>query len=1385
MTPSSSGPVGRRGPTAIPVREMGEEENEQAMRFGILGPLAIDGDAGEPITLGGAKRRLLLILLLQANQPVTADGMAELLWDGTPGSAHRVQSHVSQLRKVLGTDRIVTQGGAYRLVVEPGELDAEAFIDGVAGARARIGADPSGAVELLTGALDRWRGRALQDVEDLAWAEAAAARLEEQHLDAEELLLEARLAKGDARGVAGDAEAATIAEPLRERRWAVLMRALYRSGRQADALRAYQRLRETLTEELGIDPPPDLRALEHAILTSDAELGPVGGIDSPSAAVAGAPGLPSGLVSFLLTDVVGSTRLWDSNPAAMADALARHDQLLAAAVAGHGGYLLKARGEGDSTFSVFARASDAAAAALGAQEALAAELWPPGVPIAVRMAVHAGEAVERDSDYYGPAVNRVARLRAIAEGGQVLVSQAAAEIVADHLPKGVSLVRLGDQRLRDLSRPETVYTLTGAGQPTLAAAHQPEPVAVWSHTLPAPLARRSRDVFVGRVEELDAMRQAVKRAGHGDRQVVLVSGEGGVGKSSVVARLAAECFDDDVAVFYGRCVEDVGVPYEPFAGVVEHLVGAMPPAALARWLETFGAPVARAFPAVHRALTPLGVDVQEADVERHLLYQGTRELLALAIADRPAAIVLEDLHWVDRSSVLLLRYLLDDETLPLTFVVTYRDGEVGDGHPFGDLLAQLRRADSVVRIALVGLGDGEAIELVERFAGHDLESDEAPFIHGLRRETAGNPFYLREILLHLLEIGAVEVGSDGRWRLLQHDGFGLPDSVLDVITSRVVRLGPEIVEILRAAAVIGRSFELAVLTEVVDQPVDVTLDALDRADDAGLVSPAGRTTFQFAHSLVHQTLYQALPSTRRARLHRRVAQVLEAHPDGSSERVRELAHHWTSAIVPADTDKAVAYAAQAGQMALGELAPHDAIHWFAQALEMVSAGDEHSRARLLVGLGEAQQQAGLPEHRQTLLDAAGLAEHLGDAKLVVRAALVNNRGGPSSRMEVDAERLAVLTAALRVAPADGPAERARLLATEAAELVSQADPAERRRLADEALAVARQAADPATTLLVQHLRFDACWAPDTLPVRAGIATEMVGLADQLGDPLSRFRAALRRAAVAIEQARGEEFAAAVEEVDAVADRTGFPYMRWSAAMSRSCLALLRGRFDDAEAEATASLEIGTESGQPEAFGVYGVLLADIRRHQGRLPELLPVLEEAAADLPIPPVQLLVALGYVEDGRHADGRRLLEQLASTRFSGIAFDEIWLSGLVMASEVAILTDDAPTARLLYDLQLPFRDQVSFTRATTFGSMSRYLGLLAALLGNDAAEAHLEQAAAHHASLGSPLWQAYSDLDRGWVLWHRSERAAARPWLDRAMEAAAALGADRIVRLATTCS
>ena len=243
-------------------------------------------------------------------------------------------------------------------------------------------------------------------------------------------------------------------------------------------------------------------------------------------------GLPSGTVTLLFADVEGSIRLWEADREAMAEASAGYGRMVREQVEAAGGHVFTTAGE--AFRAVFADPSAALAAAVAIQRAVTAETWPPGLPIRVRVAVHAGICVQRDGDYVGPVVNRAARLLAAGHGGQVLVSGAARELLADRLPGGVGLADLGEHRLRDLGRAERVFQVTGPG---LAGRFGPlrslEDPAL-RHNLPS-----QPTGFVGRAAELAELRSLVA----GGRRLVTITGPGGIGKSRLAVQAAAEALD--------------------------------------------------------------------------------------------------------------------------------------------------------------------------------------------------------------------------------------------------------------------------------------------------------------------------------------------------------------------------------------------------------------------------------------------------------------------------------------------------------------------------------------------------------------------------------------------------------------------------------------------------------------------------------------------------------------------------------------------------------------------------------------------------------------------------------------------------------------------------
>ena len=460
--------------------------------------------------------------------------------------------------------------------------------------------------------------------------------------------------------------------------------------------------------------------------------------------------------------------------------------------------------------------------------------------------------------------------------------------------------------------------------------------------------------------------------------------------------------------------------------------------------------------------------------------------------------------------------------------------------------------------------------LLETNAGHELTEQGLALRDALTAETEGNPFFVGEILRHLAETHALYRDESGWW-VTSADlrAEGLPVSVREVIGHRVARLGEDTRRVLALAAVIGREFDVDLLSRIVDISDATLADLCDRAVDAAILTEgevAGR--FAFTHALFEHTLYEGLSATRRARAHRAVAESLEdLCGDDPGERIGELAYHWARATRPQDATKAIMYAQRAGDRALEQLAPDEALRWYGDALELLERSplsDDRRRAALLTGLGTAQRERGDAAHRRTLLDAAQVADRTDDVHSLVRSALANNRGWNSVYGGVDGERVAVLRRALERVGHDNSPERARLLALLASELVPSPDIERRLAVAREALDVARAVGDPVTLVGVLNARFQAVNLPRSLPELHSDTGEALDLASALGDPLLEYWAATDRNVTALDLGDLEEADRCLGIMTTIARRLRQPVLLWQNTFVRCARAMLAGDLQEAE-----------------------------------------------------------------------------------------------------------------------------------------------------------------------------------------------------------------------------
>ncbi|HEY3683697.1 MAG TPA: BTAD domain-containing putative transcriptional regulator [Streptosporangiaceae bacterium] len=1059
----------------------------------VLGALAAEAD-GKDVHLGGPRQRSVLALLVAARgQVVPVDRMIEDLWRGEPPARAlmSLQAYVSNLRRLLEPGRpprtparlLVSAAPGYALRLPPESVDAwrfEGLLD-----QARTDTDPRTAQARLAEALELWRGPAFAEVADEPWAAPETARLDELRLVATELHAAAGLRTGDPAAVVPEAERLTRDEPLREEGWRLHALALWSSGRQADALATLRRARGILAEELGLDPGPDLVALEEAILSQR-------------------------------TDVMRAT------------------------------------------------------------------VAPP---------------------------------------------------------------------------------------PTAA----PPP--------PAPIVEAT---FVGREAQLSALVTAAAGAATDGARIALVTGEAGLGKSTLLEHLGTRLERDGWLVAAGRCPEVDGAP----------------PAWA--WTEALRTVAATTSPGGFADdLAPLLTDTEQvfadATAGRFRLRQAVWKWLAAVAAERPVAVVLDDLHWADAATLELLGGGLGMRA-PILVVAAYRADE--GGH-LTEALASLARA-TPLRLALPGL-NGEAVaELVRTVCETDDET-----IAGIAERTGGNPFYVRESARLLNGEGALVALSE------------VPEGVRDVLRRRLARLPEEGVSVLRLAAVAGRESSVDVLVKAADTDEDGVLDALDAGVIAGLLDEPGPGHIRFVHALVRDTLIADLSRLRATRMHARIAAALEGTDD-----IAALAHHYARAGSP----KAVGYCVQAAELAEARYAHDTAAYLLTDAVANSTAPEE--RVELLGRLLRAQIRAGaVGAARETRREAVEYAESLGRDDLMIAAFTAWTEPTPwQARTYGTVDRPVVDRLSRLLKRELTPSVRSRLLTAYAKELVGEDDPT--------VLEAAQEALDLATG---PHLRAAALEILTRVHGDAALCRELVQIGTEHDLPVYRVSGLLNHAG----GAAAANDPVTLRRVATEALELARAYrMREAIAVGeiiQAALALIEGRFADAERLYLTADEGMRRAGSVHATGFLQLALATIWLNDGTLGAHLDDVRALHAALG-PMAADLLALALHANGLDTEAREVRASPGPIRPD---FFFTFLTTLRAMAVVAL--NDRDAAEEVYATLLPHRDGPpagATSVSVALRPVAHTLGELAVLLGrDDEAAAHFTRAAAIADLWNAPHWAAES--------------------------------------------
>ena len=499
--------------------------------------------------------------------------------------------------------------------------------------------------------------------------------------------------------------------------------------------------------------------------------------------------------------------------------------------------------------------------------------------------------------------------------------------------------------------------------------------------------------LIGRDEQINVLQSCWKRAARGDQQIAVISGEPGVGKTRL-AHEFARSVGRHATVLAGRCDREPLVAYAPWVAILQRMIRTTPAQALRRHLAGTEASseLADIVPEI-RARIHVGTPGSATpEGRRYRLFDAVSQLLASASQSVPILLVIDDLHWVDQGSLLLLRHVIrGTREAALCIVLTHRN-DVPEWSPdFRDLVESLRREHRPARIALHRLPDDDVRAMIEEWTGHDSPPALTRLV---ARHTEGNALFVVEMLKHLDEVGAL-TGPE-KWEApMTLEDIGLPEGIRQLIRRRLDRLGRTTNRLLTIAAVVGREFRLSIIENLVDVGEDAVLDAMDEALAAGIVSeePGGPGRFSFTHTLIREVLYTSITAARRVRLHHRIATAIEHQPSPPETRLAELAYHFGQAAVYMSAEKALEYARRAGDHAIETLAFESAAHWYEVALRAMDFIQEQGdatarRVDLQVKRGGSFFTVGRWAAARNAFEAAlsllGPAEHERRCELLVR-----------------------------------------------------------------------------------------------------------------------------------------------------------------------------------------------------------------------------------------------------------------------------------------------------------------------------------------------------------------------------------------------------------------
>ena len=790
----------------------------------------------------------------------------------------------------------------------------------------------------------------------------------------------------------------------------------------------------------------------------------------------------------------------------------------------------------------------------------------------------------------------------------------------------------------------------------------------------------------------------------GSATSLLLVGEPGVGKTRLAAEIAMEAARRGCTVLHGRCNEGLAAPHQPIVDAFGPWLEERPAAALRRLIGAGAPELARLWPHLGAWLgEPPGGAGLDPEVQRWRLFEAMAGVLRSVAMDRPAVVIVDDLQWAEPSTLLLLRYLIRQEVPRSMVLGIARPEELG------------AEIGEVERWALDGLDAGAVVELVEL---QGAARPPMPVAEDLRRRTAGNPFFLLALIADLAEAAALQQ-PDGTWASSRAlDDVGVPSRVRDVILRRVSRLTPPTRRIVAAGAIVGLEFDERIVRGVLDVGTDLTLDALDEAQAAGLVAELDAGRWTFVHALARDAVLGELSRTRASELHWRVGEQLER--DSTSARWAEISGHYILGADAGDPATIVRSARRAGDEALEGAAFEDAVEHFQTALTALDRlpDDPDLRFHLLVSQGLALNALSSPDiAEQRWLEAADIARGGRDPERMFAAI----RGyGYVFRLRTDVELVDLLNEVLELVGPGDSALRAAALGWRAVPWIRGdmvRPPASDAGEVEAAVAMARRVGDPfaLASTLRSRLTMNG-GGPDAVSMLRD-AEELVVLRRDggnanFGDDAAEWRDMTRAMLRLGDRRAAEEHLAIASDR---AKRSG-TMARCVAVMLESAIAAASGRFSDAKRLSAEGAAVGGRNIALVELGYTAQILA-VRMEEGRSSEVVSTLR-ALDGLPVDlrAWQGMLVGALVECGERTEALARFQGLIAGPDLSIPRDYGAPLAIRYLAEACLSFGDATHAAALLPMVQPWAGQLLVVTAGTSieGAADRSIGHLLAALG-----------------------------------------------------------------------